>query len=298
MASKTIRYSLGMLVLCFAIVAAVPAFAGSSVIGSVAGSTNATIGGQPAINGSTIFSGDSLRVTDGMAFVTLGEGSRAVFGRNSQVSFLREGESITARLTSGSVSLFQPINEQNGMRVKFDNLTIGPAGGYKTLGEVAMLGDTVVVSTKEGIMNVAFANGKTTQVPAGKVLKLASSQRAPQAAAGSQHFGGNSNPVEWAALGAAGVAAVLAGVDISKADDAKTSADSAGAAANAATSAANAAASDATTAGSAASAAAAAASAAAANANSVGCALNQVANPTGTGVSPYTPPSGYTCPAY
>jgi len=287
MSQKNVRLFVVALVLCFAVVAGVPAYAGSSIVGSVAGSTNATIGGQPAINGSTIFSGDSLKVTNGVAFVTLGKGSRAVFGRNSQVSFLREGEGITAQLASGSVSIFQPGEEQNGMRVKFDNMTIGPAGGYKTLGEVAMLGETVVVRTKEGMMTVNFANGKTTQVPAGKALTLAPTQRAPQEAAGSQHFGSSISGIEWATLAVAGTAAVLAGVDLSKADNATTAANSAAAAANAAGSAA-------TAAGSEASAAAAAASTAAANANTVGCALNTFANGQGD-ASPYSPPAGYSC---
>jgi len=293
MSKKIARLCVVTLVLTFALVAAIPAFGGSSIVGSLAGSMNATIGGQPAPEGSVLFSGDSLKVKDGAAVVTFGRGGRAVFGRNSEVSFLREGETVSARLASGSVSIFQPGEERNGMQVKFDNMTIGPAGGYKTLGEVAMLGDTVVVRTKEGVMNVNFANGKTTAVPAGEVLRLApKSQRAPQEAAGSQHFGGNGNALEWATLGAAGVAAVLAGVDIKKSNDATSAANSAGAAANAATSAANAATAAANSATAAASAAGASAATAAATANAAGCALNVIEYP----VSPYTPPTGETCP--
>jgi len=290
MSKKNARFYVGVLVLCFAVVAAVPAFAGSSIVGSVAGSMNATISGQPALSGSTVFSGDSLNVRDGAAVVTFGKGSRAVFGRNSEASFSREGESVTARLASGSVSMFQPGEERTGMRLKFDNVTIGPAGGYKTLGEVAMLGDTVVIRTKEGMMSVNFADGKTAQVPAGEVMRLVPTPRAPQEAAGSQHYGaGQANWVEYAALGAAGAAAVLAGVSISKSDDAGTDALNAQAAANAAASAAVAAGSAAV------SAANAAAASAAAAANAVGCALDVYANSLGQ-PSPYTVPSGETCP--
>jgi len=286
-----------LLVLTFALVAAVPAFAGSSVVGSVAGSMNATISGQPAVEGSTVFSGDVLKVTkDGAAIVTYGQAGRAVFGRNSDVSFTREGESVTARLASGTVSIFQPGAEPNGIQLKFDNVTVSPAGGYKTLGEVAMLGDAVVIRTKEGAMSVNFGNGKTTQVPAGKVLRLVPNQRAPQQAAGSQHFGGEANWVEYAALAAGGTAAVLAGISISKADDANTAATSAGAAAASAGSAATAAASAAAAANAAATAAGSTAAAAANNANLVGCALNTAVNPYGVaGASPYTPPTGYSC---
>jgi|SRR5271157_940190 len=288
MSKKIVRLFAVSLVLTFALVAAVPAFAGSSIVGSLAGSMNATIGGQPAPEGSVLFSGDSLKVKDGAAVVAFGRGGRAVFGRNSEVSFLREGESVAARLASGSVSIFQPGEERNGMLVKFDNVTIGPAGGYKTLGEVAMLGDTVVVRTKEGVMNVNFADGKTTAVPAGQVLRLSpKSKRAPQEAAGSQHFGGQGNWVEYAALAAAGTAAVLAGVDIKKSNDAKSSADAATAAANAATAAAN-------SATAAASAAGATAATAAAAANAAGCALNYVQEAAGK-PSQYVPPSGESC---
>jgi hypothetical protein len=295
MSKKIARLYVVTLVLTFALVAAVPAFAGSSIVGSLAGSMNATIGGQPAPEGSVLFSGDSLKVKDGAAVVAFGRGGRAVFGRNSEVSFLRDGESVTARLASGSVSIFQPLEERNGMQVKFENVTIGPAGGYKTLGEVAMLGDTVVVRTKEGVMNVNFANGKTTAVPAGEVLRLSpKSQRAPQTAAGSQHFGAGANGVEWAALAAGTTAAILAGIALGDAGDAKNNANSATSAANAATSAATAAGSTAATAASAASAATAAALLAAAAANATGCALNSIENTAGE-ASPYTPPTGLSC---
>jgi len=292
MSNRKARLSVVLVVLTFALVAAVPAFAGSAVVGSVAESIHATVSGQPALQGSPVFSGDVLKVTkDGVAIVTYGRGSRAVFGRDSDVSFSREGEAVTAHLSSGSVSIFQPGEEQNGIRLKFDNVTIGPAGGFKTLGEVAMLGSAVVIRTKEGVMSVHFADGKTTQVPAGKVMKLVPNpQRTPQEAMGSQHFGAQESWVEYAALAAGGTAAILAGISISKGNDATNAANSAGAAAASAGSAAAAAAAAANSATAAASAAAAAGSASAANANLVGCALDTV-----TTTSPYTPPTGYSC---
>ncbi|HEV2178664.1 MAG TPA: hypothetical protein VGW33_15865, partial [Terriglobia bacterium] len=45
------------------------AFAGSAVIGSVAGSLNATVGGQALNPNTVIFSGDSLQVKEGAAVV-------------------------------------------------------------------------------------------------------------------------------------------------------------------------------------------------------------------------------------
>jgi len=296
MKGKNFKLMLGALILSLAVVASVPAFAGSSIVGSVAGSANAMIGGQPALNGSTIFSGDSLKVTDGVAVVTLGKGTRAVFGRNSEVLFSREGEGIAAHLSSGSVSIFQPTEEQNGVRVKFDGLTVGPTSGYRTLGEVAMVGDAVTVRTKEGVMSVSDASGKTTQVPAGKSLRMVPTRRAPQAAAGSQHFG-NGNALTWAAIAAGGTAAVLAGIGLSRANDAKSAAEDATAAANAANSTAGTAATNASSAAAAATSAGAAANSAAAVANSAGCAIDQLAIDEGFSTlngwaSPYVPPNG------
>jgi len=285
MAPKNVGLSVGMLVLCSATAAAVPALAGSSIVGSVAGSTNATIGGQPAIDGSTIFSGDCLKVNDGMAVVTLGRGNRAVFGRNSEVSFWPEGDGVIAHLASGSVSIFQPGKEQTGMRIKFGEMTIGPAGGSKTLGEVAMLGDTVVVRTKLGMMSVSFANGKTTQVPAGKALTLTPAGRAPREAAGSHHSGSNIKGGQWATLAAAGTAALLAGILLNKTDNATSAATGAGAAAAAAETAA----SNAATAANAAAAAASSAAAEAVIAETISC---ELLNAFKTYASPYVPPGG------
>ncbi|MCJ7503456.1 MAG: hypothetical protein MUP80_10415, partial [Acidobacteriia bacterium] len=77
---------------------AIPAFGGSAVVGSVAGSMNATISGQALIPNTTIFSGDSLQVKDGAAVVAVGSGSRLVFGRETEASFLRDANEVTVLL--------------------------------------------------------------------------------------------------------------------------------------------------------------------------------------------------------
>jgi hypothetical protein len=84
-------------------------------------------------------------------------------------------------------------------------------------------------------------------------------------------------------LGAGSAAAVLAGIGLSRSNDAKNAANNATTAANNATNAANNATNAANAAGSA--------------ANAAGCALNNenaLENP-GT-PSPYTPPTGFSCP--
>src|SRR2546429_3382506 len=93
----TSRALLFVLLLGFA---SIPAFAGSAVVGSVAGSMNATLGGQPLLPNSAIFSGDSLKVKDGATVIALASGSRLVFGRETEARFLREGDRKSTRLNS------------------------------------------------------------------------------------------------------------------------------------------------------------------------------------------------------
>jgi hypothetical protein len=173
-----------------------------------------------------------------------------------------------------------------------------PVSGFKTLGEVATLNGAVVVSTKEGMLRVE-GNGQVVDVAKGKTFTVVPEANAPQGGGGKTPSGGVvgrccSSTVLWGvtATVAGGVAAILAGLAMSRANDAKSNA---AAADTAASSAASAAASAASAAAAAASAAAVALSDANAAAIAAGCALNAAANPTGKGVSPYTPPSGVSC---
>ena len=74
----------GLSVLFLGILLCASAYAGSAVVGSVAGSVNATMGGRELIPNATIFSGDSLQVKDSVAVIALGRGSRMVLGRESK----------------------------------------------------------------------------------------------------------------------------------------------------------------------------------------------------------------------
>ena len=269
------RFMLGLILL--GLVAAVPAFAGSAVVGSVAGSMNATVGGQALLPNTTLFSGDRLQVGDGVAVVALGSASRMVFGRDTVASFLRDSNEVTVVLGQGNVSVFHDVNGM-AVRVKIGDVSVVPVSGFKTLGEVATLNGAVVVTAKDGMLRVDN-NGQVINVAKGKTITVAPQVKAPKGGAGG---GGDSSWVPYATLGAAGVAAVMAGVDISKADTANSNAVSAISAANAATSAANAATS--------------AANAAISTANAVGCALDFIVNPKGIiGLSPYIPLSGMPC---
>jgi hypothetical protein len=258
----------------------VPALAGSAVIGSVAGSMNATVGGQSLLPNTTIFSGDSLQVRDGVAVVAVGNATRMVFGRDTVASFLRDANEITVLLSQGNVSVFHPTNGTS-VRVRAGNVSVAPTEGFKTLGEVAMLNGSIVVTAKEGTLRVDD-QGTAKSVAKGQTIVIA--PKTAQKKGGAGWGGGGRTALEVGAVGAGGAAAVLAGIGISRSNDAKTAADAATSAANAATSAANAATS----------AANAASSNAAYATWLAGCAYN--ASTTGLPDSPYVPPVGMPCP--
>jgi len=266
-----------LLILAIMLVAVGPVYAGSAIIGSVAGSMNATIDGQALMPKTTIFSGDSLQVKEGAAVVAVGSGSRLVLGRETVASFLREGTDVTVLLGQGNVSLYQG---QAGvsLRVKVGSVTVAPTGEFKTLGEVAMLNGAVVVTAKEGKLRVE-ANGAAQEVVKGKTVTVSAERRtarAPQGGAASGSAGlSASTAMQVGSVAAGGTSAVLSGVAISRAGDARSAAAAANAtAANAVTAADD---------------AKAAAIAAGDAANAAGCALN-----VGFDASIYTPTSG-TC---
>ena len=235
------------------------------------------LSGQAVAPNTTVFSGDKLQVQEGVAVVAMGQGSRMVFGHETAASFLRDANDVTVLLGRGNVSLYHPA-EGEGLRVKVAGVTVEPAKGYKTLGEVAMLNGAVVVTAKQGMLQVE-GQGRTEQVGEGKTITMPvspSTARAPMpnpASGGSDAHITEASALEWLTFASAATAAVLAGLDLSRTGDDKALDQQQLNAANAATAAAN---------------------AAGAAANAAGCAVD-AANPN-TSPSPYIPPSGFTCP--
>lgn len=274
--SMKVRISLFLLLL--GIVGAAPIFAGSAAIGTVAGSINATIGGQAILPNTTIFSGDHLQVEDGAAVIALANGSRMSLGQNTEAQFLREEQGgVDVALAKGNVSMYHPA-EGAHLQVNVEDWAITPGKGYKTVGEVAMLNKAVLVTAKEGSLQVE-GNGQTIHVAQGKTITLMPKARAmPQAGTSQKLVSGGA--LSGAALVAAGVAAGFGIASFIEAKDAKNNANSATSAANAADSQAAAATSAATAAGAA--------------ANATGCALDTLF--PGVSPSPYIPPTGFTCP--
>jgi len=296
MAIKNLRLRMSVLLVAVALVASVPAFGGSAVIGSVAGSTNATLGGQALIPNTTIFSGDSLQVKDGVAVVAIGKTSRMVFGRETVASFLRESSEVTVLLSQGNISLYHP-DDSVGLRVKAGEVTVVPGKGFKTLGDVAMVNGALVVTAKEGMLRVE-GNGPAMEVAKGKTITvLPKAARATGAAAGAGAGAkiAGSTALSVGTLGAGVSASVLSGVAISRANDAKSAAQAANTTAVNAVAAANAAASQALAATTAANAATTAAKLATSTALVAGCSLNKLAFNLGF-ASPFTPPAGTTPP--
>lgn len=262
MLRTNLRARLTLLLLLGVMVASVSAYAGSAVIGSVAGSMNATIGGQALVPNTTVFSGDSLQVKDGAAVVAVGQGSRLVFGRETVASFLRDEGEVTVLLGQGNVSMYHP-SDRMGLRVKAGEISVLPAAGYKTLGEVAMVNGAVVVTTKEGLLRVE-GSGPAVEVAKGKTITVhAKPARAPQGAGSGSSGISGATGMQMAAVATGATSAVLGATAVARAGDARDEAATAQSAADSAASAAE----DAT----------ASAEAAQANSNAVGCALNAVA---------------------
>lgn len=209
---------------------AVTSFAASAVVGSVAGGTNATIGGQPLMPNTTLFSGDNLHVRDGAAVVAMGTGSRMVFGRETVASFERGTDDVTVTLGQGNVSMYHPVNGM-AMRVKIGDVSVLAEKGYKTLGEVAMVNGAVVVTAKDGMLRVQ-GPGRTMELTKGNTIEIkptAAGTPAPgqAGAAGAGTAASHLTTAQWltiGSIGAGGASTATGIVSIKKSNDAKTAA--------------------------------------------------------------------------
>lgn len=252
------------------LVAAWPALAGTAVVGEAVAGKNASVGSESVIPGYTIFSGDNLSVGNGSAIVSLGRGSRMVFGENTAAGFERQADEVTALLNRGSVSVYHPVDDPTAVRLQVGNLSIAAAPGFKTLGEVAMAGSALLVTTNEGLLRVE-GTGQTVEVPKGKTVRFEARkrvERAPQTAGGAQRYGSDKDLI-FDIIAAGAAAAALGWVIETHSDvhEAITAANQADADAKAALAAAI----------------------------DVGCTLNQLF-PNSPPASQFVPPNGATCP--
>jgi len=194
---------LSLFVLLLGAVATVPALAGSAAVGSVAGGTNASIGGQALLPNTTIFSGDSLQVKDGVAVIAVGNNNRVIFGRDTVAAFLREPTEITVSLSQGDLSMLHP-SDGTPMRVKAGEISITPVAGFKTLGEVAMLDGSVVITAREGALQVED-HGATKNLAKGQTIVIS-----PNTAKGGDGTSATSVILGGAAMSSPGSAITVA----------------------------------------------------------------------------------------
>jgi len=182
------RIRFGLLILLTAFAGWVPAMAGPLPIGSIVGSKNSTLDGQAALPHTTVLSGDNLQVNDGLALITLDQGNRMIMGRDTQASFLREADAVSVSLTRGNLSLYHP-EASSGFRVKVGDVTVAPAKGYKTLGQIAMVDGLLVVTARDGALQVE-KSGTTQEVGTGKTITIATTAAGAPAAmpAGNRHI--------------------------------------------------------------------------------------------------------------
>lgn len=154
------------------------AMAGAMPVGALMGSKDATVDGRAPRPHTTLLSGDSLQVKDGLAMLALDQGNRMVLGSQTQASFLREADAVTVSLAHGNLSLYHP-QAVRPFRIKAGDVTVSPAEGYQTLGEVAVVDGFLAVTAKEGALQVE-KGGAVQQVAKGKTLTIATdAARAP-----------------------------------------------------------------------------------------------------------------------
>jgi len=225
MSSRSLRLQF-TLVLAL-VLGALPLFGASAVVGSVAGSTNATVGGQVLVPNTTVFSGDNLRVNEGAAVVAMGMGSRMVFGRDTQATFERGSNEVAVVLSQGVISMYHPVDGLP-LKVKVGDISVSSGKGFKSLGDVAMLNGTIIVTAKEGTLHVDGV-GRTTDVAKGKTIAITPNAPAgaPQGAGSAAHHWTQAQIVNVVTLSAAGVGLGFSIADYQKTKDVQTTANDA-----------------------------------------------------------------------
>lgn len=176
---KRNRFDTGLMLFVSMGLAVSMAMGGLMPVGALMGSMNATVDGQVPLPHTTLLSGDNLQVKDGLAMVTLDQGNRMILGRETEASFLREADAVTVSLAQGNLSLYHPQTSKT-FRVRAGDVTVAPATGYRTMGEIAMADGILIVTSREGTLQVEKA-GTTQEVAKGKTIQIAAREEsAPQ----------------------------------------------------------------------------------------------------------------------
>ena len=182
--------------------------AGPDAVGSLVGSRNATLDGQPPLPHTVLLNGDKVAVDDGLAMVMLDRGNRMILGRDSEVVFLRESGQLTVQMARGTLSLYHPAGGSS-VRVKAGDVTVAPAGGPGALGELSLEHGLLMVTARDGSLKVE-KGGSIREVAKGHIMTLATTSiDAPGAAPGvtlpaSSHAAPGTTAIVGAALGGGG----------------------------------------------------------------------------------------------
>ena len=171
----------------------------ASVIGVVTQSSQASIGGSPALRGQTVFSGDSMRVGDGGAVIILGGTARVIVRRDTEVSFQREQDGGTVALLARGDLSFSNYGDNPEIRVRTGNITIRPASHLRTQG---------IVTRRDGALEIAATFGSVRVEGVGQPMDLSEGkavQFVPEGGAGG-------TPAAAAATGPNWVKPVLCGL--------------------------------------------------------------------------------------
>lgn len=189
------------------------AMAGPAPLGSLVGSRNAILDGQLPLPHTTILSGDNLKVNNGVAMVSLNRGNRVTLGKGTDATFSQESKGVTVALARGNMALYHS-RSGTALRVKIGDVTVAPAKGSRAFGELAMADGLLVVTAKDGALQVE-KDGKAEDVSKGKTVTLATaaashSPSAPRAILHVKHVAsGRHRKILY--LGIAGGAGAVAG---------------------------------------------------------------------------------------
>ncbi len=208
---KNSKWGLAIILLALFMAGATPAHGGALIAGSTVGSMDATLGGIPLLPGTTLYSGDTLKVGEGDAEVAVGDGSRIAFGAQTDVSFERGPQGVTVTLGRGNI-LFYHAPKTAALQVKSGDIAVLPTEEFETEGEVAALDGAWQVTSRRGTLRVVGPE-RSVEVTKGKTLTISRRLAAsPSSLGGPAASGVKLGKGLVAVFGAAGSAGVAAAV--------------------------------------------------------------------------------------
>jgi len=130
--------------------------------------------GQDAVSlGSVIYSGDILRTDEGKATVTLPSGDLIALGNRSSAALDRSNQAVLVSLEMGQLAFASSASPRLPLRIEADGVTISPSSSFRTLGEIALLGDgTLRLAVRRGKISVANLRPEPVVLSAGQVLTV------------------------------------------------------------------------------------------------------------------------------